>query len=317
MTPHDAAPYTVRRVPQHRLLPLRGLLYHVQVWGPLPAAEPEPPALVLLHGWMDVAASFQFLVDALQDTALAGRTIIAPDWRGFGQTRAAPGTDCYWFADYLADLDALLDTLLPNQPLDLLGHSMGGNVAMFYAGVRRERIRRLVNLEGFGMPDSRPAQAPSRYLRWLDELKAAAPLRSYPSAAAVAERLRANNPRLTPQRAAWLADHWAEPRDDGRWHLLADPAHRRVNPVLYRAEEALACWRQITAPMLWIEGDQTDMRQFWGDSYPRDEFERRLAAVPQLERAVVGPAGHMVHHDQPEALAVHLARFLDDAATQV
>ena len=44
----------------------------------------------------------------------------------------------------------------PTQPVDLLGHSMGGNVVMSYAGVRPERVRRLINLEGFGLPDSRP-----------------------------------------------------------------------------------------------------------------------------------------------------------------
>ncbi len=73
----------------------------------------------------------------------------------FGQT-STPQADHYVFADYLADLDMLLDHYAPGQAVDLVGHSMGGNVAMMYAGVRPERIRRLVNLEGFGMPATPP-----------------------------------------------------------------------------------------------------------------------------------------------------------------
>ncbi|AKJ30633.1 alpha/beta hydrolase [Caldimonas brevitalea] len=248
---------------------------------------------------MDVSASFQFVVDALHTE----RHIIAPDWRGFGPTEW-PGTDTYWFPDYLADLDAILDQLLPEHPqIDLLGHSMGGNVAMLYAGVRPERVRRLINLEGFGLPDSRAEQAPKRYAQWLDELKQPAELRSYESLDAVAERLRKNNPLLRPEFAEWLAPHWARQDAQGRWAILGDPAHKRANPVLYRKEEVLACWRRITAPTLWVEGDRTDVSKWWGDRYPRSDFESRLAVVPQLQRHVLSPAGHMLHHDQPEALA--------------
>ena len=59
--------------------------------------------------------------------------MLAPDWRGFGRS-AAPGVDSYWFPDYVADLDALLDRISPDAPVDLVGHSMGGNVVMSYAG---------------------------------------------------------------------------------------------------------------------------------------------------------------------------------------
>jgi len=289
------------------VIDVRGLRYHVRRWGDPALACAERPPLVMLHGWMDVGASFQFVVDALA----APRHVVAPDWRGFGLTEA-PGTDTYWFADYLADLDALLDQLAPGQPVDLLGHSMGGNVAMLYAGIRPERIRRLVNLEGFGMPGNTPDEAPSRYRRWLDELKVPQRLRSYDSPQAVAERLCRNNPLLRPDRAAWLAQHWAR-RDEasGQWVILGDPAHKRVNPVLYRKEEVLACWQRIGAPVLWVEGDRTDVARWWGDRYPRTEFEARLAVVPRVERHVLSPAGHMLHHDQPEALARRIEAFLD------
>jgi pimeloyl-ACP methyl ester carboxylesterase len=305
-----AAPYQPRRQAAGRFVPLRGLRYHVLRWGTPALVCPERPALVMLHGWMDVAASFQFVVDALAELEGESRFVIAPDWRGFGLT-ATPKADSYWFPDYLGDLDALLDAWLPGQTVDLLGHSMGGNVAMVYAGVRPQRIRRLANLEGFGLPESRPQQAPHRYAQWLDELKAPEPLQSYASAAAVAERLAQNNPRLSADKAAWLAAQWARQGDDARWHILGNPAHKRVNPVLYRKDEVLASWQQIAAPVLWVEGELTQADKWWGKRYPRADFEARLAAVPRLQRHLLAGCGHMLHHDQPQALAARLKAFLE------
>jgi pimeloyl-ACP methyl ester carboxylesterase len=295
--------YLPRRQARSRFLPIRNLRYHALEWG---APAGDAPPLVLLHGWMDVAASFQFVVDAMHGE----RHAIALDWRGFGLTEGPPGADAYWFGDYLGDLDAALDALAGERPVDLIGHSMGGNVAMTYAGVRPARIRRLVNLEGFGMPQTVPEQAPKRYAQWLDELKTPQRLRDYASVDEVAARLAQNNPRLGADQAAWLAPHWSQRRDDGRWHILGDPAHKRVNPVLSRREEAMACWSRIAAPVLWVEGDATDVTKWWGDRYPRSDFEARLAVVPQLERALLRDCGHMLHHDQPEALALLLERFL-------
>jgi len=316
MDPAAAPAYRPARPHQALHLPLRGLRYHVLQWGDAALATPGRPPLVMVHGWMDVAASFQFLVDALEALGEAPRWIIAPDWRGFGLTES-PGTDSYWFPDYLADLDALLDALAPTArfaQVDLLGHSMGGNVVMGYAGARPQRIRRLVNLEGFGLPASPPEHAPRRLTQWLDELRQPQELKRYDSLDAVAARLMKNNPRLGADKAAWLAPHWSRQGADGRWHILGDPAHKRVNPVPYRVDEALATWRLITAPLLWVEGDLTDLSQWWGHRYPRAEFDARLAVVQNVQRLRLAPCGHMLHHEQPEALARALVRFLDDLA---
>jgi pimeloyl-ACP methyl ester carboxylesterase len=307
-------PYRPSRPAGPSQLRQRGVRQHLLQWGDASLASPGRPPLVLLHGWMDVAASYQFVVDALARTEGRDRWVIAPDWRGFGHSTPPPGTDSYWFPDYLADLDALLDALAPAErfaQVDLVGHSMGGNVAMSYAGLRPARIRRLVNLEGFGLPATRPEHAPRRLLQWLDELRTPQTLRDYASVAEVAERLMKNNPLLPPDKAAWLAPHWSEQRADGRWHILGDPAHKRVNPVLYRVDEVLETWKRITAPLLWVEGDRTDVAKWWGHRYPRSEFDERLAVVPSpVTKTVLSPAGHMLHHDQPEALAAALAAFL-------
>ncbi len=307
--------YSVRRPSCSRFINVRGLRYHVLEWGDAALTTAERPPLVMLHGWMDVAASFQFVVDALSND----RYVIALDWRGFGLTES-PAADTYWMPDYLGDLDAALDQLVfqtgaPQQKVDLLGHSMGGNVVMLYAGVRPERVRRLINLEGFGMPRTKPTQAPKRLLQWLQELQEPALMRDYASVEEVAERLRKTNPLLSPQRAAWLAPHWSRQRASvdgqaGRWEILGDAAHKRINPHLYQRDEVLECWKLITAKLMWVEGDQTDLAKWWGTRFTKEEFHQRLSVVANVEKHVLGPAGHMLHHDQPEALARRLEAFL-------
>lgn len=279
-------------------IPIRGLQYHIRHWG-----EPDAPILFMLHGWMDVSASFQFLVDHLQ----GGWHVIAPDWRGFGLTDHASGN--YWFPDYLADLDAILQHYSPEQAVNLLGHSLGANVAGIYAGVRPQRIARLVLLEGFGMPATQASDAPARYANWLDELLEPPVLRTYGSSAEVARRLQKNNPRLNNERAAFLSVHWAAPDKDGRWELQADQAHRLSNPYLYRIEEVLACWRAITAPVLWVEGKQSELLARFGTD-PRAEIAKRIACIADASVLLLDDAGHMVQHDQPEAIAAAMEGFL-------
>jgi pimeloyl-ACP methyl ester carboxylesterase len=279
-------------------LPVRGLRYHVRRW-----SGNARRRLVLLHGWMDVSASFQFLVDALR----GDWEVLAPDWRGYGLSEWGR-SDCYWFPDYLADLDALLDQVQPGEPVDLVGHSLGGNVACLYAGIRPARIRRLVNLEGFGMSVTHPQQAPGRYARWLDELRNAKGFRPYASFAALADRLQRGNPRLTRGRAEFLARHWGRETPDGQVALRGDPAHKIVYPVLYRYEEARACWREITASVLWVDASESKALERVGLDAAR--YAERRAAFRDLRHETLQDAGHMLHHDQPEALARLIEDFL-------
>ncbi len=303
--------YQVLRHSRSEFVPVRGLQYHVRRWGPLEACN-QPP-LVLLHGWMDVSASWQFMIDALDEPFLQDRQVIAPDLRGFGLTKV-PGVDCFWFPDYLADLDALLDACCPAKSVDLVGHSMGGNVVMLYAGARAARIHRLVNLEGFGLPATRPSQAPSRMTQWLDALQAQHrgdnALKPYPDVQAVAARLMKTNPRLALEKAQWLAHHWAQPDEQGLWHVLGHDAHKVVNPYIARVEEVLATYRCITAPLLSVEASDDSLHLWWKGRFTREEFRARLESVPRCQSAVLDDAGHMLHHDQPLALARMLQAFL-------
>ena len=310
--------YPAPRAARTQTVALRTLNYHIRMWGDAPRGASAPaahPPIFLLHGWMDVGASWQFVVDALSDGFAQQRTLIAPDWRGFGHTRVAAPVDSYHFVDYLADLEQLLDHFAPGQQVDLVGHSMGGNVAMLYAGARPARIRRLVNLEGFGLPQTQSEQAPARLGQWLDDLgrcqRGEMDLQSYDSAAAVAQRLMKTNPRLAADKAHWLAQQWAAPGADGRWRILGDAAHKIANPQLYRVPEANAIYAAITAPLLSVEAESDSLAHWYQGKYSLDEYHQRLQQVRDHRVAVVAQAGHMLHHDQPQ----QVARLIEDFVT--
>ena len=279
---------------------LRGLRYHVRHWRGASARR-----VFLLHGWMDVSASFQFLVDAMAPDW----DVYAPDWRGYGLTSWS-GADSYWLPDYIADLDQLLDRIQPESPVNLVGHSLGGNVGALYAGIRPERIARFVNLEGFGMPATRADQAPKRYARWMEELRVESRLRPYDSYGALADRLQRNNARLTRERAEFLALHWGKDAPGGDVVLRSDPAHKLVNANLYRLDEAMACWQRAPAPVLWVDAEHSETRTRM--SLSEKELAERRAAFKDLRQVTVQDAGHMLHHDQPERVARLIEEFLGE-----
>jgi len=278
---------------------IRGLRYHVRTWG-----DPRHPGLFLLHGWMDVSASFQFLVDALK----RDWHVIAPDWRGFGLSAWA--REGYWFPDYYADLDTLLDLYQPGAPVNLVGHSMGGNIASTYAGLRPERVKKLATLEGIGIKRTEPDAAPKRVVKWLDALRDPPRFKPYASFDEVAQRLKRNNPRLTEDKAQFLARHWAGENSAGIVEMRSDPRHKAANPYLFRVDEALACWRRITAPTLLVSGKDSHIVA-WLKDVPEQLAERK-AAFRDLREVELEDCGHMMHHDQPRRLAGLLEAFLAD-----
>ncbi len=288
--------YRVKRPGRHGQVAIRGLGHHFIRWGP----ESADPVL-LLHGFADCAASFQFVVDEIDP----GLSLVAIDWRGFGGSARSPGG--YWFPDYYADLEAMLEAFCPQGAARIVGHSMGANVAMIYAGVRPARVRALVNLEGIGLPRTQPSQAPARLAQWLDELRAPLAAGEYASLAELAARVARRNPRLTKEQAGFIAACWSEPAAGGGVRLLAAPAPRRTNPYLYRREEMEACWRAIEARVLMVVGGDSELLPRLA---PEGGVESFKAIVPGLAIEQVAGAGHMLHHEAPRAVARLIERFV-------
>jgi pimeloyl-ACP methyl ester carboxylesterase len=288
--------YTARVACHSARHDIRGVTYHVNEWG-----DRGNPLLVLLHGWGDCGRSFQFLVDELKDAWF----VIAPDWRGFGKTRSRATS--YWFPDYLADLDALLGRYQPEAPVNLLGHSMGANVIGLYAGIMPERVAAFVNVEGFGLKDSDPSAAPENYRRWIEANRMLPKYTSYATFEELAQRIRKHNPAVSLDKAMFVAKQWAQQAEDGKVTLRADPAHKLPNAVQYRRAEALACWSEITAPVLRVVGKDTDFT-----AAAKSWIEADASNPPPYgaETLVIPGAGHMVHFEQPGRLAAGIEAFM-------
>lgn len=284
----------LRRVPWHETVTVRGLRHRLTWWG-----ERSANPVVLLHGWMDAGETWQFLVDCLPDDW----SCVAPDWRGFGESEWP--ADGYWFADYFADLEALLDRVCPDAPARLIAHSMGGNVATMYAGIRPKRVRWVANVEGVGLRRSSPDAAPDRYAEWLDELREPTKARRYNSVESVITFILSRNPAMTRERAEFMARAWTRPEGDGVT-MGFDPRHRRVSAMLFRREEAESCWRRVEAPVLLFLGAKSEIlpriSPDGSDEYFHSLFrDLKIVHVPEV--------GHMMHLEAPEQLARHIAEF--------
>lgn len=255
-------------------------------------------AHLLLHGWMDCAAGWQLLVDALPDDW----SFVGLDWSGHGAS--AWRAERYWFADRLAELDAVLDALAEKSPWRVIAHSLGGMVASLYAAIRPERIEWLVNIEGLGMPEIEATRFPAYVGGWLDQLRAPPLPRQYASVAELASALQRRNPALPASHALYLAGVWTRPHSDG-FEMIADPRVQLSSPVRYTRAQVEACWGQIQVPVQLLYGSNSEQHLEGGDVL----LERFRTSLPQADIQRVSPAGHLLHHEQPRQTAAHIAAF--------
>lgn len=276
-------------------LTVRGLRYHIRRWG-----DANAPALFLCHGWLDVSATWGPMAQAL----LPQFQVLAPDLRGYGHTQWPQ--DGYWFYDYVADLEAILDHYAPTEPVLLAGHSMGAQIASLYAGIRPARVKKLVCMDGLFLPDMEAKLAPKRFVKWLDGLKAPPREKTYASFEELAIRVRKQHPHLSDDKALFIARCWGREDGRGRIALCADPKHRLDMPGLYRSAESMEVWRQITAPTLFINAGKSAFVK----AIPAEETAARQACFRDHRVQTVADAGHMLNFDAPEETAKLIAAFL-------
>jgi hypothetical protein len=282
-----------------------GLHHEVLRWPAEPTgdAPPKPFPVLLLHGFMDAACSFEASATALSH---AGYTVYAPDLRGFGDSDRVPAGGYYHFPDYVADVAGLVELLSPDAPVLLVGHSMGGTVATLFAGACPERVAKLALLEGLGPPVVPPDLAPLRMRRWLtdlDKLRARGDERPMSFEQAVA-RLKSNHARLPDALLAERARPLLREREGGLvWAF--DPLHRTTSPSGFAIEAHRAFAAAVTCPVLYVSGGSLGYRS--GDE------DERLAAFARIDRFDLPDAGHMMHWTEPTALAARLLTFFSDS----
>ena len=285
--------------PRDHSIDVRGLKIHYLEWGD-PAGEP----LILIHGFLDHARSWEPFVACMQDKFLKSLWIIAPDCRGHGESGCVGAGGYYHFPDYLLDLDSLVHTL-GSSSATLMGHSMGGTISFLYAGTFPKRVRKLVLVEGIGPLGMAFSDAPHRMEKWLSEVEALEQRKAseYSSREEAAQRLRRKNPRLKPELALHLAKWGMKQTDNGKWVWKFDALHRTTAPQPFYSGQALEFFRRIECPVLLVQGKESHQS-------PRPDMQQRLEAIVHRTMAEIEDAGHMVHQDNPEGLAKVVLEFL-------
>jgi pimeloyl-ACP methyl ester carboxylesterase len=289
--------------PHSHFVDVRGLKIHYLEWG-----KPNGQPFVLLHGWRDHAQTWRYFVDAFQQKADRPLWIIAPDHRGHGDSDWVGAGGYYHFPDYVHDLDCVIGSLNVSA-INLIGHSMGGTISFLYTGAFPQRVKKLALVEGIGPLGSAFGDAPPRMRKFLTDMKAMRERTTvdfdsfeYPSLAEAAQRFHRVNPRLDAERAFELTSWGMRMNEHGRWVWKFDPLHRTTSPQPFYAEQAIEFYRHIECPVLVITG--TESKQT-----PRPDMQKRMAALSNHSRVDIARAGHMVHQDNPEALAETITQF--------
>jgi pimeloyl-ACP methyl ester carboxylesterase len=262
------------------------------------------PTVVLVHGYMDAAGTWDRVAPHL---AAAGFRVLAPDMRGFGDGPRAPTGSYYHFADYVFDLADLVDALSPDEPVALVGHSMGGTIATLFAGAFPERVARVALLEGLGPPDNDWTVGPVRMRAWIDgarkararEAERGAPTFTLEEAHL---RLAANHPGIPRDVLAHRLPHLVREVSPGRFAWTFDPLHRTTAPVPFFAKLFIEFARKVSCSVLAVSGGA---RGF----HPPDEAER-LAAFRDLASTEIPDAGHMMHWTRPDDVGRAIVAFL-------
>lgn len=279
------------------LLPTpRGLRIRVCEWG-----EGEP--LLILHGYLEQGAAWSEVA-----RHLPGRRVIAPDHRGHGLSEHVGAGGWYHFHDYLPDVAGLVDAI--GGPVDVVGHSMGSTIACLLAATCPDRVRSLILVEGLGPPDM-ATSAVERPARFIHAVLDPPRHRPFADVGEAAERMRAFNPRLPLERALALADRVTRPAspEEGDGVVWTwDPLHRGRNPTAFDASLFEQFLFQIRAPTTVIWGGES--------GFLSSERAGRIGCLSDVRGEVtIAGAGHLIHHDQPLALARAIAEALAQRST--
>ena len=284
--------------PTSRIYFSQRLRLHYVDWG-----NAEAPPLLLVHGGRDHCRNWDWLAERL------GRDwhIIAPDLRGHGDSQwSQDGT--YMMAGYVYDMAQLVHQL-KLAPVTILAHSLGGNIALRYAGLYPANVARLIAIEGLGPSPRRMAERekkpfPDRMRAWIDEQRALSARlpRRYASIEDAWKRMQEENKHLTPEQARHLTVHGVNQNEDGTYSWKFDNYVRAFSPHSFNAEDARVLWGRITCPTLLVRGME---------SWASNPLEDGRAAYFKNARVVnIDKAGHWVHHDQLEAFLEVVTDFL-------
>ena len=279
--------------PESRFYYSQRLKLHYVAWG-----DGGKPPLVLIHGGRDHCRNWDAVALALRDRY----TVFAPDLRGHGDSGWAMG-GMYSLPEFVLDTATLVANL-SEEPLTIIGHSLGGAIALQYAGTFPERVSKVVAIEGLGPPVIERTLAHARMRHWIDhmhEMERREP-RRYASVEDATKRMMEANPHLRPELAHHLTLHGTHRNDDGTLSWKFDNYVRIFSPYEFNLEDAQELWAQIRARVLLVKGAES-----WA---PDPVKSGRAAPIPSYRSTIIEDAGHWVHHDQLERFLTEVSEFL-------
>ncbi|MBM3491719.1 MAG: alpha/beta hydrolase [Alphaproteobacteria bacterium] len=276
------------------------LRLHYVDWG-----NPGAPPLLLLHGGRDHCRNWDWVAEAMRGEW----HILAPDLRGHGDSQWAPGGS-YNMADYVYDVAQLLHQS-GRTPVSIVGHSLGGAIALAYAGTYPQHVSRLVAIEGLGLPPKLQAErarksAAERMIAWIDELRGISGRqpRRYPSLQDAYRRMQEENPHLSPAQALHLTQHGVNRNEDGTYSWKFDNYVRLIPPFGATAEEVHTLWANIDCPTLLIRGTES-----WASDPVEDG---RIRHFKRARRVNIEGAGHWSQHDRLTEFLKVVRAFLEE-----
>ena len=281
----------------HSFMSQRLRLHYVD-WG-----NPDAPPLVLVHGGRDHCRNWDWVAQDLR----RDYHIIAPDLRGHGDSAYSPSGD-YSLTAMVYDLAQLIHQQ-SLAPVRILAHSLGGNIALRYAGVYPEMVSKLVAIEGLGPSPAMEAARSGRSIAeritsWIDDERALAGRtpRRYASIDEALGRMQGENKHLTPQQARYLTVHGVSQNEDGSYSWKFDNYVRSFAPVDLTPDERHELWSRIICPTLLVYGAES-----WA-SNPQEDG--RINHFTNARAITFEHAGHWVHHDRLDAFLAEVRAFL-------
>jgi pimeloyl-ACP methyl ester carboxylesterase len=285
-------------VPEARYYQSQGLRLHFSDWG-----NRSAPPLLLVHGGLDQSRSWDRIAQGLKNSF----HVMAPDLRGHGDSDWAKGSS-YSLADHIYDLECLA-RFAGLENVTIVGHSMGGMVALAYAGTYPEKVSRLVVLDGVTVfPGAAIKPIEVRVGEWVNDLHRIAErkIRQFPAIADGAERMSGRNRRLTPEQALHLATHALRRNTGGGYSWKFDPYLRARAPYRLSPQDHAALWSRIQSPTLLVSGSESFL--------PDPEAAGVLGHFRHAKLVKIEGAGHWLHHDKADEVLDILQAFLEPLA---
>jgi len=274
------------------------LRLHYVDWG-----NEDAPPLLMVHGGRDHCRNWDWVAEALRDDY----HIIAPDLRGHGDSQWMIGGS-YNHVDYVYDIAQLLHQTNMN-PVTIISHSLGGSIALMYAGLYPETVTKLISIEGMGPPPEMVKQRidvpiEDRLQAWVSDLRKASGRipRRYASLEDAYERMQTENPHLSEAQARHLTIHGSNQNEDGTYSWKFDNYVRTFAPIGIPFEEQYSLWGRISCPTLLVRGTES-----WASD---PETDGRAAHFQDARVVNIEDAGHWVHHDQLDVFLGHVREFL-------